>query len=215
MKIAILASLKDRTAAQSDALVRAHRKLCNDLVEWRKTQYSVCPYLKDRINAVDPTSPEQETLFLPSFFTHPERERFGMTELAKCEYDLRLGQAHDALEEVQTKIKIFNANLDFKKQNVYGQKPNTRAQQYLRTLSDDKISAADKYRRARAALLQLGLSGCDSSLRALHDDELWGKDTSRPARLGDSKKEEPWFWTVGLPSGLSETERSEWSVECE
>jgi hypothetical protein len=206
--------VKSRTAVQSDILIKTRLKFRNALVDWRKTQYFICQYLQDHIDAVDPTSPEQELLFLPSSFQHLERERLGLTELAGIEYDLRMGQAYDALEELRTRIKIFNTNLDFKKRNVFGQGPNTRAQQYLCTLSEDKISAADKYRRVRAALLRLGLSEHDTSLCALHDSELWGKDTSRPARLGDSQKEEPWFWTVGVPSGLSKVEQSEWSVEC-
>lgn len=159
------------------------------------------------------TSPELENLFLPSSFDLSDHQQLGLIELGKIEYQLRLGQAHNALEEVRTKIKIFNANRDFKNKNIFGQGPNTRAQQYLQTLSEDKVHAADKYRRAWRALLRLGLPE-NHQLRSLHDNELWGKDTSRPARLGDTRLEEPWFWSVGIPSGLSETERSEWNVEC-
>jgi hypothetical protein len=163
---------------------------------------------------VSPTSPELESLFLPSSFELSDRRQLGLIELGKVEYQLRLGQAHDALEEVRTKIKILNANRDFKKKSIFGQGPNTRALQYLQTLSEDKVHAADKYRRARHALLRLGLPKNHQLLRPLHDNELWGKDTSRPAQLGDTALEEPWFWSVGIPSELSETERTEWNVEC-
>jgi hypothetical protein len=215
MKIAVLVSVQGQTAPRTDSLQKMRIKLRRDLIDWRKLQYQYCPSLEDRIDAVDPTSPELENLFLPSSFQHPsDHEKLGLTELAKLEYQLRLGQAHDALEGLRTKIKIFNTNLAFKKGNVFGQQPNTRAQQYLKTLLADKVNAADKYRQARQALLNLGLSESDQSLRPLHDHELWGKDTSHLARLGDTKREEPWFWTVGMPSGLSEAEQTEWSVEC-
>jgi len=172
--------------------------------------------IKDRIDAVSPTSPELENLFLPSSFELFNRQQLHLVELGEIEYQLRLGQAYDALEEVRIQIKIFNANWDFKKESIFGQGPNTRARQYLRTLSEDKINAADKYRHARScALLNLGLPKNHQPLRPLHDSELWGKDASRPAQLGDTKLEEPWFWSVGIPSGLSETERDEWSAECE
>jgi hypothetical protein len=162
---------------------------------------------------VSTTSPELENLFLPSSFELSDHHQLGLNELGKIEYQLRLGQAHDALQEVRTSIKIFNSNWDFKKRSIFGQGPNTRALRYLQTLSEDKVRAADKYRRAQGALLKLGLPKNDQ-LRPLHDNDLWGKDTSRPARLGDTKLEEPWFWSVGIPGGLSETERTEWNVEC-
>jgi len=205
-----------RTEAQTDSLLKMRVKLRQDLIDWRKRQHNYCPSLKDRIDAVDPTSPELENLFLPSSFQRSsDRKKLGLAELAELEYELRLGQAYDALDDLRTKIKIFNTNLDFKKHNIFGQQSNTRARQYLQTLSVDKVSAADKYRQARQALLILGLSKTDQSLRPLHDHELWGKDTSHLAQLGDTKREEPWFWTVGIPSQLSKSEQTEWSVECE
>ncbi len=212
-KITVLSSSQVRTVAQTDLLLKMRIKLHQDLFDWRKLQYGYCPSLNDCIDAVDPNTPELANLFLPSSFQGSSDHE--MTELAKLEYELQLGQAYDALDEVRTKIKIFNFNLDFKKNNVFSQRPNTRVQQYLKTLSADKINAADKYRQARQALLNLGLSKNDQSLRPLHHHELWGKDTSHLARLGDTKKEEPWFWTVGMPNGLSEAEQTEWSVECE
>jgi hypothetical protein len=212
VKVAVLSS-SVQTAAQTDLLLKMRIKLHQDLIDWRKLQYEYCPFLNDCIDAVDPNTPELTNLFLPSSFQGSSDH--GVTELAKLEYELRLGQAYDALDEVRTKIKIFNANLAFKKDNVFGQRPNTRAQQYLKTLSADKVNAADKYRQARQALLNLGLSKDDQSLRPLHDHELWGKNASCLARLGDTKKEEPWFWAVGMPSKLSEAEQTEWSVECE
>ena len=215
MKIAVIKSVQHPTAAQTDLLQKLRIKLRQDLINWRKLQYEYCPSLKGHINAVEPTSTELENLFLPSSFQWPsDHEKLGLVELAKLEYKLRLGQAHDALHEVKTKIKIFNADLNFKKDNIFGQRPNTRAQRYLQTLSADKVNAADKYRQARRALLNLGLSENDQSLRPLENHELWGKDSSRLALLGDTKREEPWFWTVGMPIGLSEAEQNEWSVEC-
>jgi len=64
-------------------------------------------------------------------------------------------------------IKIFNHNLDFKKTNVHGQRPNTRAQAFLHTLTKDKISGAEKYRSERKALLTLGLPETDQTSRTI------------------------------------------------
>ena len=199
----------------SEAILRARNKLQQELISWRQTQFVICPLLKLYVGAVDLISPEKEQLLLPSYFDQHVRERLGLTSLAGIEYQLREGQAYDALDDVREKIKIFNANLDFKKANVFGQRTNTRAQNFLSQLAADKVSGAEKYRVARRALIRLGLSESDASLQELHNDQLYGKDTSRPARLGDSKKVDPWFWTVGRPSALTPKEQSDWSLECE
>jgi hypothetical protein len=207
----ILAILSDRelTPTQSEATLQARNKIHRELISWRQTQFVVCPLLKSYIGAVDPNFPEKENLMLPSSFDQHLHEGLGLTLLAAIEYQLREGQAYDALEDVCEKIKNFNANLDFKKANVFGQRANTRAQQFLSRLAGDKVSGAEKYRIARRALIRLGLSELDASLQELHNDQLYGKDTSRPARLGDSKKEDPWFWTVGRPSGLTPKEQTD------
>lgn len=183
-------------------------------MEWRTMQFNLYPTLRDHINdGMDFARPETEKLYFPSSFNQAVRSSLQLNKLAAVEYSLREGQAYDALENVRLAIKIFNFNLDFKKTYVHGQGPNTRAQEYLRTLTNDKKTAADTYRRSRAALIKLGLSETDSSLRELLDSELWSKDTSRPARLGDSRKEDPWFWTVGTPAGMSSKEKTDWSTE--
>ena len=199
--------------AQLTPAQQARKKLQRELISWRRIQFASCPRLKQYIGAVDPISPEKEELMLPSSFDQHMHESLGLTSLAAIEYQLREGQAYDALEDVREKIKIFNANLDFKKANVFGQRANTRAQAFLSQLSADKVSGAEKYRVARRALIRLGLSESDTSLQELHDDQLYGKDASRPARLGDSKKEDPWFWMVGRRSGATPKEQNDWSLE--
>jgi hypothetical protein len=199
--------------AQLAPAQQARKKLQRELISWRRIQFASCPRLKQYIGAVDPISPEKEELMLPSYFDQHMHESLGLTSLAAIEYQLREGQAYDALEDVREKIKIFNANLDFKKANVFGQRANTRAQAFLSQLSADKVSGAEKYRVARRALIRLGLSESDTSLQELHDDQLYGKDASRPARLGDSKKEDPWFWMVGRRSGATPREQNDWSLE--
>ena len=64
-----------------------------------------------------------------------------------------------------------------------------------------------------ARLLKLDASEDDKSLQLLLDSELWGKNKSKPAVLGETKKEDLWFWTVDRPSGLSPVEEKEWSLE--
>jgi len=200
-------------APETLALVSARSKLQNDLIKFRTTQFNLFPSLQPLISSVDLTTPEKEDLQLPSSFSETFRTAYGLDDLAKIEYSLREGQAHDALESIRKAIKIFNHNLDIKKSFVFGQHANTRAQGFLEQLAADKVSGADKYRRTRVALLKLGLAENVPVLQELYDDQLWGKDTSHMSQLGDSKIQDPWFWSVGRPSGLSQAEDLEWSVE--
>jgi hypothetical protein len=210
-----MAMLSDKhpTPTQLEAIKKARHKLQRDLVDWRQSRIVFCPLLKPCFGAVDSISPEKEKLMLPSSFDQHLREHFGLTSLALTEYKMCEGQAYDALEDLRTKIKIFNANIDFKKTNVFGQGANTRAQVFLSQLSADKVGAAEKYRVARQALITLGLPESDTALQELRDDQLYGKDVSWPAKMGDSKRGDPWFWTVRTPSGLTPKEQSEWSLE--
>ncbi len=199
---------------QSELIVKSRNKLQKDIIGWRQNQFIFCPLLKPYINTVDPKTPELDKLLLPSSFEPALRKHLGLTSLGTIEYRLREGQAYDALNDLREKIKIFNANSNFKKNNVFGQSANTRACAFLKQLSADKVNAADKYRIARQALINLGLSNSDPVLQELHNDQLHGKDTGQAAKLGDSKKEDPWFWTVGRPSSFTIKEQNEWSLEC-
>jgi len=66
---------------------------------------------------------------------------------------------------------------------------------------------------AHVTLIALGLPQDDSTLQPLSNDQLWAKDASKPPWLGDTKKEDPWFWTVGQLAGLLPKEEKEWSLE--
>jgi hypothetical protein len=196
-----------------NALASSRLKLRRDLNNWRKTQLDLYPRLRDELDTFNATDPEKERLMVPSDFSDAQRRSLGIQELAKVEYSLREGQAHDALDKVRLAIQTFNYNMKFKLDNVRGQQPNTRAQQFLSSLSKDKVSAADKYRRVRTALLALGLSEDDKTLQPLLNSQLWCKNENSPAAQGDAKTEDPWYWVVGRPSSLSPAEEAEWQIE--
>ncbi|KAF8057825.1 hypothetical protein FPV67DRAFT_1455922 [Lyophyllum atratum] len=194
-------------------LASLRAKLNRDLSNWRQDQLAAFPVLSNQLSVVDASTPEKAPLLLPSSFKPEQREALGLNGLAVIEYKLREGQAHDALAELRLAIKTCNANLEFKKKFVHGQKPNTRAQQYLRTLEAEKKAAAGKYRRAYTALLSLGLSKDNKTLEPLLDDQLWMKNVTEQHKLGSSRTQDPWFWLIGRPSGMSTEEENEWSIE--
>ena len=188
------------------------QKLRTEIINYRTVQFTLYPQLRDRINSISSTLPEEENLLLPSSLISKDRLAYGLERLANIEYKIREGRAYDALEGLRKNIQIFNHNLGFKKENVQGQGPNTRAERYIQSLTAEKVSAADQYRMARKGLLALELSPEDETLQDLRNDQLWAKDTSHLSKIGDSRREDPWFWMVGRPSGMSEKEEEEWSI---
>ncbi|KAJ6522886.1 hypothetical protein B0H19DRAFT_1345812 [Mycena capillaripes] len=193
--------------------VEAKASLCKEMTAWRIKQYEMFPGLQSDIWAQSAIPIEKQKLFLPSSLDKARRKELGMEELVNIESELREGQAHDALADVWIAIKTFNFNVAFKIANIMGQAANTRAQNFLQTLANDRIRAADKYRIARKALLGLGMSDSDPTLQHLTNEELYAKNTRDSPKMGESGDVDPWFWTVGRPAGLGEVEQKAWSTE--
>jgi len=196
-------------------IVEARRRLRNNLVEWRKKQFKLFPLLlmDSKIRSVNPLTPENEPLLLPSSFSEACRVRLGLESAAKAEYEMREGQAHDRLNDVRECIQSYNHHIAMKASNVRSQRHITRARGIVNNLVTDIQKPATHYNRTREALLGLGLSPDDPILRPLLDSELWAKNAAMPAKLGDSRKEDPWFWHVARPAGLSPAEKSDFHLE--
>ena len=182
------------------------------MLGWKRSLYARFPHL-DHNTTTNHLLPEQEPLMLPSSINEHTCQALGLQALVDIELTLRKGQAYDALNKLRTSIRVWNYNFEFKKNEVRGQKQNTRAQRFLNTLREDIKSAAATYCRARAALLQLGMAEDDVVFRPLLDSELYLKNTSKPAKLGDNRKEDPWFWYTGLPSNMTLSESNSWGTE--
>ena len=191
----------------------AHLKLRCDLNNWCKSQLDLYPQLQDELDVINLAELEKQKLLIPSDFGDAHRRSFGIHKLARVEYSLQEGQAHDVLDRVRLAIQTFNYNMKFKTNNVRGQHTNMWAQQFLLSLSKDKVSTANKYRHIQTALLTLGLSENDKSLQPLLDNQLWCKNKNAPVAQEDAKTEDPWYWMVGRPSGLSPVEEAEWQIE--
>jgi len=167
-----LVRAEDKSRADSVSVKRARAKLSRDLSGWRKTQLHDYPKLRDHIPLVDSSTPEEESLQLPSAFTPELRISLGLKSLATVEYNLREGQAYDSLQSLRQVIQEFNYNLLDKKNNVHGLSATLRSETFLRVFTSDKRAHAETYRRARDAMISLGLSETDSKWRELRDDEL-------------------------------------------
>lgn len=153
-----------------DALVSARLKLRRDLNKWRKTQLDLYPQLADELDGVDVAQPEHEKLLIPSDFSDAQRRSLRIDMLAKVEYALCEGQAHDALDKVRLAIQTFNYNVKFKVDNVRGQGPNTRAQQFLSTPSQDKVKTTYSFSPLTCIQVSLRPFSFQTGIGILHYD---------------------------------------------
>ena len=197
---------------EGDSLGRARTRLYDEFTKWQAILLSRYPALRDQVSCIDPDAPEEVPLPLPSFFNQHTRLSLGIDKLARAEATLRRGQAHDALVKLCMAIRTYTSHVDFKHDHVRGQRAITRAENLIQTLEQEKKRAAELYRRAYSALLRLGLALDDQSLQPLLDSQLFMKDTTKPAKLGDNRREDPWFWQVEClcSSGI---EDQAWAVE--
>ncbi|KAF6750008.1 hypothetical protein DFP72DRAFT_851984 [Ephemerocybe angulata] len=210
----LVADLSRETEHLNQISVERH-KLHHAIVKWMK-MYSASYPDSENSKPMSEDEPEKILLPLPSNLSQPSRASRNFECLAQTELKLRQGQAHDGLSDLRMAIKTYNFNVKWKRDNVVGQGPNTRAEMFLRMLIADKTRAGQKYRRARKALLRLGFDPKDPTLRPLDEKDAevdQSKNTSVPSKLGDSKKNEPWYWNVSRPGGLTESEKKQWSIE--
>jgi hypothetical protein len=111
---------------------RARAKFLRDFDAWRKAQLQQYSKLHDHILLVDSSTPEEAHLQLPFDFTAELRQSRGLTQLAVIKYELREGQAHNALKYLHQVIQDFNHNLLDKKGNVHGITATLRLEFFLR-----------------------------------------------------------------------------------
>ena len=199
----------------SEKIDALRTKLQGEIAAWRQIQLSRFPLLRNEHDSKCTISsdPETENLLLPSLLTPKERAAFGLSDLTKVEYSLQEAHAHESLSDLRLSIKAYYANIKFKKTHVTRQRQNTRAQAIIQILEQEKKDHAARYRCHYHALINLGFPPNDKSLQVLEANQLWMKDVMKKAEMGDSRKEDPWFWIVGRPRGLTKKEEAEWSVE--
>lgn len=190
-------------------------KFHTSLIKFRTEQISMYPLLAEelQISSVDCLRPENESLFLPSDLTIPHIKKLGLDSIAKTEYRIREGQAHDCLEEVRRCIQSYNHHIAAKAKTVHGQRHATRARVIVDNLVADIHKAADSYNNSRNALLRLGLDPADTILQNLPRTDLWAKNTALAPNVSDSRREDPWFWHTSCPAGMSAEEKKEFNLE--
>ncbi|KAF8185780.1 hypothetical protein K438DRAFT_1765569 [Mycena galopus ATCC 62051] len=193
----------------ADVLAAARQQLESDIKALRKWQLNRVPELHRYMSEMDGGKPEKMRLLLPSDFSPADRVRLQLSGLAKAEYRLQEGQAHDVLGDLRMAIRTKNFNLNLKKTDIYGTGATMRAGNYLKGLQNQVQGSGDTYRRSWRGLRALGLPKGDATLQPLSRDEQWGKGgvALKATRLKDR---EPWFWSAQRPAGLDAKAEADW-----
>ncbi|KAF8143056.1 hypothetical protein K438DRAFT_2111109 [Mycena galopus ATCC 62051] len=175
----------------ADVLAAARQQLESDITALCKWQLDRVPELYRYMSEMDGGEPEKMRLLLPSDFSPADHARLQLSGLAKAEYGLREGQAHDALGDLRA---------------------TTRAGNYLKGLQNQVQGSGDTYRRSWRGLRALGLPKGDAMLQPLSRDEQWGKG-GVALKATRSKDREPWFWSAQRPAGLDAKAEADWEEE--
>ena len=148
-------------------------------------------------------SPEHFHLWLPSAL---QRQIPCDCELEEIEWKLRVGQAHDALEELQQGLRSLSYMLRFKDRFLRGQGATTQAHNCLALVGVKIDLCATKYRAAYSALLTLspllGKVGWQSTFQPLEKEDIHCMMDGTDDQPSEGWRRLSWIWiTCGSGNG--------------
>lgn len=176
--------------------------LMRRIESWAIVQASYIPFVaslrvKNPLDSENINKPECFPLFLPSAL---RRHIPCDTKLQEIEWKLRIGQAHDALEELRQALRTRAYMERFKDRFLRGQGANTRARNSLKAVDAKVDSSAIKYHIAYAALLELstllGKTGWNNGLRSLEKDDIRPMTAGAEHRSSEGRRRLSWIWLV-------------------
>jgi hypothetical protein len=145
-----------------------------------------------------PVNPEDTKLWLPSSLAAGSLSCD--IHLLTMEWELRIAQAGDALEEIRRSLRLRNYMYTFKRNWVRGQSANTRAQNALGRVKERAATAAEKYRAAHAALSALApilrKVGWNVKLRSLNTKDDVREMTVPKQGESEGRRQLSWIWVV-------------------
>ena len=162
-------------------------------------------------------SPELTNICMPSSIGSVKLAKLGLIDLQKEDMELRMSQANDCLEKLQTnlghKAMLYWQNICSSNSTRDG----TRAQQEIKKVVTQINKQVRSYHRARQAILGLDP---DVSIRRKYqevkpEDLAVSKEVTEENRFGQGTSKMAWFWLMG---GQKENENVEstspWMDEC-
>ncbi|KJA15051.1 hypothetical protein HYPSUDRAFT_149617, partial [Hypholoma sublateritium FD-334 SS-4] len=199
--------------------IKTRRRLLSaEILPWRNRHLAVFPQLKPFTDALDPeVLPEDEVLFLPSDIPYDQHAALSLTHHASTEFQLREGEANNAVNLLCSSILHGMVLLDSKNEQSRGVYQNTRATKFINLTKAKKHTATARYRHSRTKLLALSNRSAFvlKDYPELHDADTWAKNAASARKLGDGAKVDSWIWTFGRLRGLNATEKLAFIAETE
>ncbi|KAF7983646.1 hypothetical protein HWV62_20596 [Athelia sp. TMB] len=153
------------TANQASVLEERRLQVWRKIRQFRDAQriymphaYSLAQGVEDDRAARDLPRPsaEEEKLWLPSDFSHEERQTGCDARLPQMELRLRIAQCEEALAAIRSYLHAKKHLVYRRNKNTTGQNKSTRARTIIGRVGDRITGQQRKYTRAREALMALG-----------------------------------------------------------
>ena len=184
--------------------MRQQNALQRKVDAWKQVQLLYTPtaqLLASRIESIGiPDNPlaEDIKLLLPSSLTADSVSC--SPHLHTIEWELRIAQAGDALDEIRRSLRLRDYLYTFKRSWIRGQSANTRAQNALGRVEARAAASAEKYRAAHAALSSLApvlnKVGWNLKFRSLNNrDDVRGMTVPRKGE-SEGRRQLSWIWLV-------------------
>jgi len=142
-------------------------------------------------------TPEKVVLYLPSNFTSQQRKEYGLEGLGAMEYEIREGQANDALERLRECLAEKSLRFRTEVRPAKSQKKMTRAWDSIHRVEEQIKQAVISYRAARQAIGELGgTAGLEKFQEIKKSDLKMSGDMVEENRVGQRNSVLPWFWRL-------------------
>ncbi|KAG6828010.1 hypothetical protein H0H92_009670 [Tricholoma furcatifolium] len=206
---------------QKTRLLLRNNALSRKIVAWTERQQLYMPAVValrriDTLTAHSKTTPppvHEYPLWLPSSIHN--KVPFD-SHLADIEWELRVAQAHEALEDLRRHLQIRSYLFKFKDQNVRGQHANTRARHAIDSIQSKITASAEEYRAAHRAIVSLGTLlqkvGWKQEFHVLEQADI-RELSEREEGTSAGRTQASWIWRVTRGASVGESDaafQDEW-----
>ncbi|KAH9482659.1 hypothetical protein JR316_0004759 [Psilocybe cubensis] len=208
------------TPSQIRVIQESSNKLRRRITAWTEVQSLYMPHAavlrqKDASAMLLPGgSPSVKTENLPLYLP----SSFGSNmpcdpSLRIFEWQLRQGQAFDALHEIRQNLRVASHYIKHKKRFSRGVAQNTRSNTTIKTFQEKADHAGEKYRVARAAMVHLSAHvgdlahpGWQSELKPLREEDMRNISEGQKGET-DGRRTISWIWLTEGVSAIEEKDK--------
>lgn len=157
----------------------------------------LAPGIPERL--LTPKPAESDVVLLPSKIPSEQRLKYDLSELAGLELDIRIGHAHDVIDEVRTALAVRVA-MQKESQENNGYDRTSRAKASVRRAEGTVKEWQAIYQVSWQALMDLGVDPKDERLAGLqpleNDDLVVLGNWLEGQQYKDKSVRLPWIWAV-------------------